>query len=128
MEYRKVAGPIRIDSANGGVVSTIRLSGRAGGRAAKVVFYDVVVLGSSGDNVRLSIDVYHGPRSEVLRLHSAAMTDAQPGTTYPVSVGGQGDTSLVLSEYIEPRIKIRDSATTTPQWALVEVYEMRKPF
>jgi hypothetical protein len=100
---------------------------RSGGRNAKVVHYDVVVVQSSGANVRLSLDLKHGPDGVAKTTHSTVFASQAPGVSYPALVAGDADASRILSEWLHPVLSIASTAATLER-ALIKVYELRKPF
>jgi hypothetical protein len=123
----------RIDSASNGSELTYELDAAPGGRACKVVLYSLKVIQSSGNVVRLSIDLQTGPDGDVFGPIRAILTDWQSGTTMPtVNEGASGtpdtDASDVLGEWLRVSLKIKDAQTTAAQWAMVELWETRKPF
>ncbi len=96
-----------------------RLPARKGGRMAKVAMYMVKVLNANDTtNVRVTVDLEHGPDGQVSVLHSVCINAANPGGTFPTVLSGQADTSIVIGEWLHPVIKIAHQA----------VFEMRQPF
>lgn len=120
----------RIDSGAAGAEATIRLKPRPGGRMCKVVRYDVKVIASSGDNVRITVALECGPDGTASAPHSTPINAAAPGSTFPAVVTGDADPAKIIGEWLHVALKIKDSAQppTTAQWAMIEVYELRKPF
>jgi len=127
MVFRKIAGPMRIDCV-GSSYQVYQIPGHPGGRAAKVAQYSIVVLGSSGTSVRIGMDLDHGPNGQVYAPHSAPIVDGNPGSAVPSLLVGDASTSIILNEWLRPSIKIKDGTGNQAQWALIEVYEMLKPF
>jgi len=119
-----------IESESNGNLKSYELPARQRGRMVKVVHYDVVVVQSTGDNVRLSFELKHGPDGVAKTAHSTLMSSVNPGTAYPALVSGDADATKILSEWLPPIVKIADSAAPSgnTQRAYVRVYEMRKPF
>ena len=60
------------------------------------------------------------------RLHSVIINAEDPSTE-PLLVG-DSDPDKMIGEFLMAVIKIKASTGTTPQWASVELFEMRKPF
>ena len=126
MYVRKIFGPSRIDGASGSL-TTYALKPRAGGRMAKVAHYDIKVLAcSDGANTSLKLTLNHSPDGTVNSLHSVAIPLTAIGSTTPTLLSGDADTSKVLSDYLHVLLGIQ--GTGGAQWAVVEVYEIRKPF
>ena len=126
MQFKKIFGPARIDSQNNGAEQTIKLSPVAGGSLIKNVQYMCKVASASGANVRITIELWHGPDGLASVLHSTPINAADPSSSGLLV--GDCDTSKMIGEFLLPVIKIKDSALTTAQWAIVEIFEMRKPF
>lgn len=126
--FEKTSGPMRIDTGPAGAEATVKMSYRPGGRNAKSMNVMVKVLASSGANVRISADVYHSPDGSVGKLHSTAFEAQDPSTTLPAILSGDADSTKVIGEHTMVALRIKDSAATTIQWAVVEIYEMKKPF
>lgn len=94
----------------------------------KVAHYDVRVIASSGDNVRITVELWHSPDGQVPSFHSVAINAANPGTSLPALVSGDADQSKIIGDALHVVLKIKDSAQANAQWALIEVFELRKPF
>lgn len=133
MQFRKIAGPLRIDSP--GASTLYPLPGRAGGRMCKGVQYMVKIIQSDSTECQIGMDVAHGPDGDVyLPLKADVIPFTSVGTAYPFALAGavgqdQGSSpSSVVGEWIQPTIKIQDDNQASARWAMVEVWEMRKPF
>ena len=128
MELRKIFSG-RLDSlANGGEAS-YPLTPRAGGRMCKVVNYQVKVIQHDGsDNIRLSVELRHSPDGTASALHSLALNGGNPGTTLPALLSGDADTTRIIGEVLHPILKIKHNSAGGAVWAMVEVFELRKPF
>ena len=119
----------RLDSGSTGQETTYVMPPSSGGRSCKVVQFMVKVLqASSTTNVRISVDLYQSPDGTVSTLHSTAISSGDPGATFPSLLTGDCDTSKIVGEVLIPRIRIKDSATTNAMSAVIELYELRKPF
>lgn len=93
----------------------------------RVAQYSLVVIHCSGTNVRLGLDLSHGPNGMVYDAHSTPIDDWAPGNNPPVVKVGDADPSKVLGEWLRSSLKIR-SAAQTAESAVVEVWETWKPF
>ena len=93
---------------------------------AKNVQYMCKVGASSGANVRITVELWHGPDGLVSVLHSTPINAGDP--TSSGLLVGDADSTKVLGEFLLVVVKIKDSALTTAQWASIELFEMRKPF
>ena len=128
MVFRKIAGPMQINSDSNGGSKSYRLPGHSGGRTAKVAQFAVKTIQSSDStNVRISLILEHGPDGENFDTHSTPLSSVTPGTP-PSAKVGQADTAVVLCEWMRPSISIAHATTAASVWAIVEVYEMLKPF
>jgi len=78
------------------------------------------------------MDVAHGPDGEIFRALKDDIIAFTDVSSTPIllegAIGSATSNSEVVGEYLRPSVKIRDSALTTAQFAIVEVWEMRKPF
>ena len=133
MFFRKIAGPMRIDSESDGSEKTYRLKGRPGGRTTKVLQYMIKVYQSSGDDAEVSLDVEQGPDGEVygfLKANLIAYTAVEPTPKLLTgAVGAASANNEVIGEWILPIVKVQKGiGGTGSQFAVVEVWEMRKPF
>ena len=129
MMFRKIAGPFRIDSNDSTTPVSYRLKGTAGGRVARVVQYMIKVYTASPD-AEVGLVVEHGPDGEIYTPLASAI-GAQPVTNLPgLLVGAVGNTdsnSDVVGEWVLPTVTIqRSSGGMGPQFATVEVWELRK--
>lgn len=96
---------------------------------AKGVNYQIKVVAASGDaNNRIGLDLYHGPDGATFALHSTPIGYGDPGNAYPVLLNGDADSTKMIGEFLQARLKIKTNSGSTAQWAVVEVFEMRKPF
>ena len=123
----------RIDTSATGGELRYELDPKPGGRACKIVLYSLKVVQSSGDNVRLGIDLQTGPDGDVYGANRQVIVDFNPGTLVPsLAEGASGtpdtDATDVLGEWLRPTLKIRDGVASAAQWAHIELWETRKPF
>ena len=126
MQFKKILDATRIDSNSDGTERTIKLSPSSGGRMVKNVQYMLKVNVSSGANVRLTVELWHGPDGLLSILHSTPINAGDP--TASGLLVGDADSTKVIGEFLLVVVKIKDTAVTTAQWAAVELFEMRKPF
>lgn len=127
MLFKKIAGPVRIDSGANGAEKVYQLKARPGGSMAKTVHYFIKVYQSTGANTMIGLDVTHGPDGSLFTLLKANTVAWTAVGTTPVVIEGS-ITTEVVGEYILPIIKIKDSGAAAAQFALVEVFETRKPW
>jgi len=116
------------DGSGGDLTYTIELG--AGGDAAKQLLVMVVVKQSSGANVRLFLQALHGPDGFRFTKHSDLFGTA--GTPLALNTDllmvGQTDATLMLADFISLALQVSDSAATSEQWVLADVYTSLKPF
>jgi hypothetical protein len=123
----KIADHLRVDGPGSASNPAIHaLTPRAGGRLAKSVSYHIEIIATSSDQTKLGLDLNHGPNGAVSRLHSSPIGLTQlTANNAMLLVGDAG--SAVVGEYLHPILKCQ-SNDVNPCWAVVNVYEMRKPF
>lgn len=126
MEFKKIAGPIRVDGpAVGGSPTTYTQAARSGGRNAKVAQYAVKIIAGSS-NAKVGVILEHGPDGDVFIIHSTPLAPtAIPATLPGLLIGDAG--SAILCEYLRTVLTCISSDASVC-WAMIEVYEMRKPF
>ena len=127
MQFTELAS-MNIESGPTGQERSFKLAWRPGGRMVKNANYQIKVETSCEDpNLRISLELWHGPDGSGGVQHSTPIAYANPGT--PVAyLSGDADSTKVLSEYLMMVVKIKDNTTTARQWAQIRVYETRKPF
>ena len=127
MDFRKIVGPLRVDGpAVGGAATTYAQAPRSGGRSAKVAQYAVKVIAGSS-NAKVGVILEHGPDGDVFITHSTPLTPTAIPGTLPGLLIGDADDTKILCEYLRPVLTCI-SADASVCWAMIEVYEMRKPF
>lgn len=104
-----------------------KLNWRPGGRSCKTVNYQVKVVASSDlADLRVQVELWHGPDGSGGLLHSTPIAYVNPGTPVAYLNGNAGTDPI--GEHLMVVVKIKDNAATTRMWARVEIYETRKPF
>lgn len=93
----------------------------------------VKVFQSAGNQTEIGMDVEHGPDGGVYTtLKSGIISNVAISATPTLlvgSIGAASSNSEVVGEWILPVLRIKKTdAGSGQKWALVEVYEMRKPF
>jgi len=76
------------------------------------------------------VQLLHGPDGRLYTKHSDVIGGPAAWQTVPadgVSIGDSDD-SIMLGEFLNLAFAVRDSATTSEQWVVVDVYEIRKAF
>lgn len=124
---KQIANALRVATEKDGTHQTYRLPPSSGGGKAKTAQYALVVNARSSVNCKLALDLYHGPTPHLFALHTAVLTSAQVGTPPEVRIG-DADADTILCEYLQVRISVEDNNTNVEEWAVVDVYEMLKPF
>ena len=95
--------------------------------------YMVKVLQSADTDTEVGVDVDHGPDGEIYRILKSNIIPYESAGPAPVLlVGGIGkldSNAEIIGEWILPILKIqKSSGGSGAKWAVVEFYEMRKPF
>lgn len=133
MLFRKIVGPMRISSASGGTEQTYNLPPSGGGSMVKTLQYFVKVT-STDPNVEIGMNVQHGPqvgwattlKDDIVAYPGSPVAE---GDTLAGAIGAAASNSEVVGEIIMPVVKIKETGTPANQVsAMVEIFEMRKPF
>ncbi len=122
---RKIFGPTRIDTPDtSGVTCAIEPS--SGGATCKNVVYFVKTVSESG-SPWLELSLEHGPDGVASCSHSTPIASKLSGGAGTV-IGGStnADSSGQLGEWLHPKVEITTTAGTA--YAIIEVFELRKPF
>lgn len=129
MVFRRIFGPAFIESGPLGEEAIIKLDPTPGGRACKVVNYQVKFIQTGGDSaLRFELELRHGPDGTISTLHSTPIQYSSLGPV-PELKSGDADQTKIIGEYLHPVIKIKANAgSTVKQTATIEVFELRKPF
>jgi len=116
------------DSSGGGLTYTIEL-GPVGDKNKQLLVM-IVVKQSSGANVRMFAGLTHGPSGFQFTAHSNLIGTG--GSPIAINADnlmvGQSDDTLMLGDYLNLGVEISDSAATSEQWVVVDVYTSLKPF
>jgi hypothetical protein len=105
----------------------IELPGVRGGSMCKVALYQVVVVQKSGTAVEVGVRLDHGPNGQQYTTHSTPIAQVAVTAAAPTLLSGQADATMVIGEWMRPMLLV-GSTGSTAEWAMVEVYELRKPF
>ena len=126
MNFKKIASNLRLETTFNGGTQTMLLPATPGGRQVKNLNYMIRILQCSDTaNVKLGLALSHGPDGLVSTSHSTPIT----ATAVPASNLLSGDAgSGVIGEWLHPGVTIVTVSTAQREWAVVDVYEMRKPF
>jgi hypothetical protein len=127
MFLAKIASSIQITSASNGTGLSYELTARAGGHTTKVANYQIVILQKSSNNVQIGIRLQHGPDGRRFLDHSIPIAANTPVGAGVVLLNGDADQTRIIGEWMLPTLTVQSSGTTE-EWAVVDVYEMRKPF
>jgi hypothetical protein len=124
----KLIAQMRVDGpATGGQETQYKLKARPGGRLCKGVNYMVKVIAVSSTQAKVGITLDHGPDGQVSRNHSIPIATTQLTGTNAALLSGDSDPAKMLGEYLHPIVTCI-SNDASPCWAVIEVYELRKPF
>lgn len=119
-----------VESGTLGQERAVKLPWTKGGRGVKNMNVQVKVNSSSeAANLRIQVELWHGPDGSGGLLHTTMISYADPGT--PVSyMNGDSDSTKQIGDYTMLIIKIKDSNTPSGgrQWAQIEVFLTQKPF
>jgi len=130
MQLIRIAN-LRIDSQGNGAEQVYKLAPRGGGRMLKTVQYSVKMLQTSGgSDIRISVELRQSPDGTVDAPHSVPINLGNPGPNPPALLVGDADQNKIVGEYLHPVLKIQHAAGSSGSavWAMVELFEMRKPF
>jgi len=127
---QKVASNARYssDGSGGGLTYTIELGDV--GRSAKQLLVMIVVKQSSGGSVRLFTGLTHGPNGFLFTAHSNLIGTGGA----PIAINadnlmvGESDAALMLGDFLNLGVEISDSAATSEQWVVVDIYVSLKAF
>lgn len=100
---------------------------RPGGRLCKNVQYMVKVVASSSDQAKVGLFLDHGPDGTVSKLHSTPIALTQLTGGNALLLVGDSDSTKIIGEFLHPVVNCL-SNDANACWALVEIFEMRKPF
>lgn len=127
---RLVASNLRAQSDSSGGALTIAIELGGGGGQAKTAKYSLRIKASSGANVRIWVEFLDGPDGRTFDTHSDIIGTS--GTPVALSstdlMSGDADQDIILNEYRVLQITISDSAASSLQWVMFDLYEMLKPF
>lgn len=127
MSFRKIAGPLRVATEKNGTVQSYALETTSGGSKARTGQYSLVITARSSASCELQMDLNQSPNGVVWSLHTALLPKATV-TNIPSLRVGDADTTKILGEYLQCLIAVDDNGSGTEEWAIVEVWEMLKPF
>ena len=123
-----IAGPMHIEAESG--ERRYALSPRPAGGRIKGAVYFLKVLVKSSTNAMVGLRLDHGPEPSTLVTHSNPIATTQltdPTYATPCVLSGFADVANgQLGEWLQPVVVAM--ARRTSEWALVEVYELRKRF
>lgn len=124
----KLIASMRVDGpATGGQATAYKLKPRGGGRLSKTAQYMVKIVAVSSAQAKVKVDLEHGPDGIVSKPHSTPIALTQLTGADANLLVGDADQTKVLGEYLHVIISCI-SNDANPCWAVIEVYEMRKPF
>lgn len=69
----------------------------------------------------------HGPDGDLFAAHSVPIGYSSV-TDVPSILSGDSDSAKMVGEYRRALVKIKANTGSTAQWAVVEVFELLKPF
>ena len=120
----------RIDTTGAGASSVYNTPPIRGGGAAKVASFAVVVEQKSSNNMRITLTLNHGPDGRNFVQHSVPIAITTLGTAIPPTIVliGDADPTKVLHDYLQVTLQADSVAGNTPEWALIQVYQILKPF
>jgi len=127
---KKIVSDARYSSnaSGGGLTYTIEL-GPVGDKNKQLLVM-IVVKQSSGANVRMFTGLTHGPNGFLFTAHSNLIGTGGA----PIAINadnlmvGQSDDTLMLGSYLNLGVELSDSAASSEQWVVVDVYTSLKPF
>jgi len=127
---QKVVSDARFSSDSAGAALTYTVALGDIGGAAKQVMIMAVIKQSSGANVRLFLQLLHSPNNFIFTKHSDLVGTA--GTPVAINTDnlmvGDSDAAVMLGDYLNLAFTINDSAASSEQWVVVDIYVSAKPF
>lgn len=127
MQFKLIAPSLRVDGpASGGSESIKALPPRPGGKACRTAQYSIEILQASGDHAKVGLKLRHGPNEFKSVLHSTPIGTTQLTTGINLLVG-DADQTKIIGEWLHVEV-VCISADANPCWAMINVYELLKPF
>ena len=127
MPATRIFGPTRIHSK--GQADWYRmyvLDILSGGSKAKTAQYSIVCKMRSSANAYVKLELEHSLDGHNFTMHSSPI--AYAAAPDGGALMGDADTSDILGEHRRCLLYIKDNTSTAEEWAIVEVWEMLKPF
>ena len=125
MMFKLIAQNQRVESDAAGASQDFEINPSTGGHMVKVAHYQIVVKQKSSTSARLGLKLDHGPNGKDHILHSTPIVLTT--LSGPNLLVGDSDTTKVVGEVLHPIVQCASTGASR-EWALVDVYEMRKPF
>ncbi len=122
MLFRKVAQNVRVEAGAAAVDVDYAQAPKPGGRMCKNVQVMVKVTASS-TNAKVGIKIKHGPDGVAFKDLATQATTVVPADKLFVL---DTSASAIVGEFVQ--IVVVGGGTAAGDWAVVDVYEMRKPF
>ena len=126
MPPQRIFGPIKVNSLSNGSARTFVLDVLPGGGRFKTAHFHIVSKQRSSANCYVSLTLEHSLNGQYFATHSTpiAYAEAPDGG----ALAGDADTSKILAEHRRAKLLVKDNTAATEEWAIVEVWEMLKPF
>lgn len=119
---------MRVDGpATGGQETFYRLQPSRSGRLCKQANFQIKVIASSSSQAKVGLRLEHGPDGTVSVLHSVPIPTTQLTGGNALLLNGDSDASKMLGNFLHPVITCI-SNDASPCWAVIEVYQLLKPF
>lgn len=127
MFFRKIASNVRIESTSGGGIQEFPLQASPGGHTVKAVGYHIRIIQFSSNDAQVGLKLNHGPDGCANINHSTPISATTLSPTVTLLAGDTSQSTVMIGEWLHP-ILLCDSGAAQRDWAVVDVYEMRKPF
>jgi len=121
----------RLDSLAAGSQSTYNLTPRRGGASAKVASYAMVVEMKGSTTVKVTLSLNHGPDGRNFVTHTSnIISQTLNQTTVPPTFVfcGDANTSVILHDFLQVSLTCETNAGGQAEWAVVQIYQILKPF
>jgi hypothetical protein len=124
----KLIASLRVDGpATGGQETLYKLTPLRGGRVCKQANYQIKIVAVSSNQAKVGLKLEHGPDGTVSVLHSTPIATTQITGANAALLNGDSDGTKMIGNFLHPIVACI-SNDANPCWAVIEVYQLLKPF